>query len=93
MERACLSRDFSDNHSAELTCQELVMIVGVPREVKKDEYRVAMLPVGVDELVRRGHRVLIERGAGQGSGIPDEQYAINGAEIVPDADTVFRQSH
>lgn len=68
------------------------MIVGVPREVKKDEYRVAMLPVGVDELVRRGHRVLIERGAGQGSGIPDEQYAVNGAEIVPDADTVFRQS-
>ena len=68
------------------------MVVGVPREVKKDEYRVAMLPVGVEELTRRGHRVLIERGAGTGSGIPDEQYAAHGAEIVPDADTVFREA-
>ena len=40
------------------------MIVGVPREIKQDEYRVAMLPVGVEELTKAGHRVLIERGAG-----------------------------
>ena len=65
------------------------MLVGVPREIKQDEYRVAMLPVGVEELTRRGHRVLIEQGAGQGSGISDEQYAANGAEIVPDAASVF----
>ena len=68
------------------------MIVGVPREVKSDEYRVAMLPVGVEELTRRGHRVLIEHGAGLGSGILDEQYAIHGAEIVPDAGAVFREA-
>lgn len=68
------------------------MIVGVPKEVKRDEYRVAMLPVGVEELTRRGHRVLIEHGAGMGSGIHDEQYAIHGAEIVPDAETVFREA-
>src|SRR5918912_625681 len=51
------------------------MIIGVPREIKTDEYRVAMIPVGVEELTRAGHRVLIQAGAGQGSGIPDEQYA------------------
>ena len=61
------------------------MIVGVPKEVKTDEYRVAMLPVGVEELTRRKHRVLIQAGAGQGSGIPDEQFAAHGAEIVADA--------
>ena len=47
------------------------MIVGVPKEIKQDEYRVAMLPVGVEELVRRGHTVLVEAGAGLGSGLPD----------------------
>jgi alanine dehydrogenase len=67
-------------------------IVGVPREVKQDEYRVAMLPVGVEELARRGHRVLIQAGAGIGSGIPDDEYAQQGAEIVPDAATVFGQA-
>ncbi len=68
------------------------MIVGVPREVKQDEYRAAMLPVGVEELTHRGHRVLIETGAGTGSGIPDKQYSDHGAEIVADAPTVFGQA-
>jgi len=68
------------------------MIVGVPREVKQDEYRVAMLPVGVEELTHRGHHVLIQTGAGAGSGIPDEQYSEHGAEIVPDAAAVFGQA-
>ena len=67
-------------------------IVGVPREIKQDEYRVAMLPVGVEELTRRGHCVLIQTGAGIGSGIPDDEYARQGAEIVPDAATVFGQA-
>ena len=58
-------------------------VVGVPKEVKSDEYRVAMLPVGVEELTHRGHRVLIQTGAGQGSGIPDEAYRAHGAEIGP----------
>ncbi|MEZ6065015.1 MAG: alanine dehydrogenase [Planctomycetaceae bacterium] len=65
------------------------MIVGVPREVKQDEYRVAMLPVGVEELVRAGHRVLIEHGAGVGSGILDDAYAVAGAEIVSGPDELF----
>ncbi|MCA9099876.1 MAG: alanine dehydrogenase [Pirellulales bacterium] len=65
------------------------MIVGVPTEVKDDEYRVAILPVGVEELVRAGHRVLVQRGAGLGSGIPDEEYTLNGAELCDDATEVF----
>ncbi len=56
--------------------------IGVPKETKTDEYRVAMIPVGAEELTRAGHKVLIQAGAGQGSGIADEQYAANGAEIV-----------
>ncbi|HEV3142962.1 MAG TPA: alanine dehydrogenase [Gemmataceae bacterium] len=59
------------------------MIVGVPKEIKTDEYRVSMTPVGVEELTRAGHRVLIQTGAGQGSGISDEQYSECGAEILP----------
>lgn len=58
------------------------MIVGVPKEVKQDEYRVAMTPAGVEEMTRHGHQVLVEAGAGSGSGISDEQYVANGAEIV-----------
>ncbi len=58
------------------------MIVGVPREIKSDEYRVAMTPNGVEELTRAGHKVLVEAGAGVGSGITDEMYSAHGAEIV-----------
>jgi alanine dehydrogenase len=68
------------------------MIVGVPKEIKTDEYRVAMIPVGAFELTRAGHRVLIQAGAGQGSGIGDEQYEANGAEIVPSAEEVWRRA-
>ena len=48
------------------------MIVGVPREIKRDEYRVAMIPAGVEELTQAGHRVLVQHNAGAGSGIADE---------------------
>ncbi len=65
------------------------MIVGVPREIKSDEYRVAILPVGVEELTRAGHRVLVESGAGLGSGITDIQYATAGADIVAASAEVF----
>jgi alanine dehydrogenase len=68
------------------------MIVGVPREIKSDEYRVAMLPVGVEELRHAGHTVLIETGAGQGSGIADAQYETVGATIVPDATEIWARS-
>ena len=60
------------------------MIIGVPKEVKLDECRVAMLPVGVEELTRRGHKVLIEHGAGIGSGLLDQEYQAAGAEILND---------
>lgn len=68
------------------------MIVGVPKEVKTDEFRVAMTPAGVDELHRGGHTVLIEAGAGSGSGISDEQYAQHSAEIVADAAEIWKRS-
>lgn len=58
------------------------MIIGVPAEVKSDEYRIAMLPVGVEELTHRGHRILVQAGAGLGSGLPDHAYLQAGAEIV-----------
>jgi alanine dehydrogenase len=61
------------------------VIVGVPREIKTREYRVGMTPAGVRILAARGHRVLVERGAGEGSGIPDAEYAAKGATIVAGA--------
>jgi alanine dehydrogenase len=68
------------------------MIVGVPGEIKADEYRVAMLPVGVEELTTAGHTVLIEAGAGQGSGIADAQYAAVGATMVEGPDGIWSRS-
>jgi len=65
------------------------MRVGVPSEIKTDEYRVALTPSGVRELSEHGHEVLVERGAGAGSAILDEDYAAQGAQILPDADAVF----
>ncbi|MFN5975887.1 MAG: alanine dehydrogenase [Planctomyces sp.] len=65
------------------------MLIGLPREIKSDEYRVAMLPSGVEDLTQSGHRVLVERGAGAGSGIADEDYAACGAEIVRSHADVF----
>jgi alanine dehydrogenase len=65
------------------------MLVGVPREVKNHEYRVAITPAGVLELVHHGHDVLVESGAGAGSSLPDRDYAEAGARIVPTADDVW----
>lgn len=65
------------------------MIVGVPREIKTEEHRVAITPIGVRELVDRGHEVLVETGAGEGSTIHDEEYETQGARIVPGAADVF----
>jgi alanine dehydrogenase len=65
------------------------MQVGVPREVKNREYRVALTPAGVTELVRAGHSVLVEQGAGVGSSIPDEDYTAAGARILHSADDVW----
>ena len=68
------------------------MIVGVPREIKRDEYRVAILPVGVEELARRGHQVIVEAGAGLGSGLPDHEYLAQGAKLAPDATEVYKRA-
>ncbi|MGB3438221.1 MAG: alanine dehydrogenase [Actinophytocola sp.] len=65
------------------------MLVGVPREVKNHEYRVAITPAGVLELVHHGHDVLVEAGAGAGSSLPDADYLAAGARIVPSADEVW----
>lgn len=68
------------------------MIVGVPKEIKDNENRVALTPAGVQSLVSRGHTVLVEGGAGAGSGLPDEAYARAGAEILPDASGVYARA-
>lgn len=68
------------------------MVVGVPKEIKDNEYRVAIVPAGVTALVDRGHRVLIEQGAGAGSGVSDEDYARAGAEIVSDPGEIWTRA-
>jgi alanine dehydrogenase len=67
--------------------------VGVPTEVKPDEYRVALTPTGVRELRDAGHEVYVQAGAGEGSAISDDEYRAQGAAIVPDADAVFDEAH
>ncbi|MEE9295037.1 MAG: alanine dehydrogenase [Phycisphaerae bacterium] len=68
------------------------MIVGVPREIKNHEYRVALLPVGAEVLTKNGHEVLVEANAGVGSGIKDEEYVVCGAKIVPDGEQVYARA-
>ncbi len=65
------------------------MIIGVPKEIKNHEYRVAVIPSGVRQLVKHGHKVIVEANAGKGSGFSDEQYKNEGAEIANDAEEVF----
>jgi alanine dehydrogenase len=65
------------------------MRIGVPTEIKADEYRVALTPAGVRELTARGHEVLVQAGAGEGSAIADSDYVAQGAEIAADAAAVF----
>jgi alanine dehydrogenase len=66
------------------------MKVGIPKEIKNHEYRVACTPAGVHELVRSGHEVFVQHDAGAGSLIPDEDFAAAGAAILPDADAVWQ---
>lgn len=65
------------------------MIVGTPTEIKDHEYRVGIVPAGVRELVRHGHEVIVQAGAGKGSGIDDADYVGAGARIVPSAEDVY----
>jgi alanine dehydrogenase len=66
--------------------------IGVPTEIKTDEYRVGMTPAGVRELVEHGHEVVVQRGAGAGSAIDDASYEAQGARILPDAEAVFGEA-
>ncbi len=68
------------------------MIIGVPTEVKTREYRVGMIPAGVRTLTGRGHKVLVQAGAGLGSGITDEEYKLAGAELLGTADEVWKRA-
>ncbi|MDH3231071.1 MAG: alanine dehydrogenase, partial [Alphaproteobacteria bacterium] len=68
------------------------MRIGVPREIKTHEYRVGLAPASVREMVHRGHDVVVEAGAGAGMGAGDDIYRAAGAEIAPDAATVFEQA-
>lgn len=68
------------------------MIIGVPREIKADEYRVSCVPAGVQALIDAGHRVLVQSGAGSGCGLPDADYRRAGAEIAPQAADIFAEA-
>jgi alanine dehydrogenase len=68
------------------------MKIGVPKEIKTNENRIALVPAGAESLIGAGHSVLIETGAGLGSGFPDEAYTAVGAKIAPDAATVWKDS-
>ncbi|MEU7816766.1 alanine dehydrogenase [Pseudonocardia sp. NPDC049154] len=68
------------------------MRIAVPREVKDNEFRVALTPAGVHELVRRGHEVVVEQGAGLGSSIPDQEFKAAGAQLLADADAVWNSA-
>jgi alanine dehydrogenase len=68
------------------------VLIGIPTEVKDHEYRVGMIPAAVHALVAAGHQVIVQKGAGLGSSIPDEDYVEAGARIVPDAATVYGEA-
>ncbi len=68
------------------------MIIGIPREIKDNEYRVSLVPAGARSLADRGHEVLVETKAGSGSGFHDDEYAAAGARIVASASTVWEQA-
>ena len=68
------------------------MIIGVPKEIKTHEYRVSLLPVGAEELIRRGHEVCVEANAGVGSGISNDEYERVGVKMVPTAEEVYARA-
>jgi alanine dehydrogenase len=68
------------------------MRIGVPTEIKDNEFRVGMTPSGVRDLTSDGHTVSVQKGAGLGSGFPDDEYKAAGAQILPDADAVFKEA-
>ena len=70
----------------------LLMIIGIPKEIKDNEYRVALIPSGAGLFVKAGHKVIIQKSAGIGSGFTDNEYKDIGAELVDDAKNVYDKS-
>ena len=70
----------------------MAMIIGVPKEIKDSEKRVAMTPQGVDALVSHHHRVLVERGAGEGSGFSDQEYEKAGALLIERKEEIWKEA-
>ena len=68
------------------------MVVGIPKEVKDNEFRVALTPLGVKNLVALGQEVLLENGAGEGSGFLNREYQEAGAKLIPNPDTLFKSA-
>jgi len=68
------------------------MLIGVPKEIKEDEYRVGLIPRTIKELVARGHEVNVETHAGDGAGISDNDFAAAGARVMPSADEIFQRA-
>jgi len=68
------------------------LIIGVPKEIKNNEYRVAMVPSGIRALVENGHRVLVQKSAGEGAGIPNAEYESAGATIISEAELIFKEA-
>jgi len=73
-------------------CWEATMLIGVPREIKADEYRVGLIPSTIRDLIARGHEVEVETRAGDGAGISDDDYAAAGARVMPSADEIFQRA-
>ena len=65
------------------------MIVGIPKEIKNNEFRVGMTPAGVQALVKKGHTVYVQHTAGEGSGFNDRDYTVVGAKILPTIEEVY----
>src|ERR1051325_10066586 len=72
-------------------CYDQAMIIGVPKEIKEQEYRVALLPSAAYQLIKRGHQVIVERNAGAGAGYPDSDYESAGAKLVSDHAAIFEK--
>jgi alanine dehydrogenase len=68
------------------------MIIGVPKEIKNNEYRVSLVPAGVQTLIENGHQVIVQQSAGEGAGISDAEYANVGAKILPKAEMIFNEA-
>jgi alanine dehydrogenase len=68
------------------------MKIGVPKEIKAQEYRVALSPSAAYQLNQRGHHVMVERNAGAGSGFPDDDYRAAGAELVTEPEQIFAEA-